>query len=128
MRSVKEALKRFHPSLGYYFRNRKGSWFFLTESCIDYRELSLVLQKKTAFVYIAVSNYEKLRTLVDSYTRPVLQQTVHQKTTMANTGTLRHYLYSNKISEIAEITEAYSADTVSSSDVEKEVLKRDSAT
>ena len=125
---MKEALKRFHPSSGYYFRNRKGSWFSPTESCIDYRELSLVLQKKTSFVYIAVLNYEKLRTWPYTYTRAVRQQTVHQKTTMANTGTLRHYLYSNKISEIAKTTEAYSADTVSSSDVEKEVPKRGSAT
>ena len=44
---------------------------------------------------------------------------------MVNTGTLPHYLYSNKISETAKTTEAYSADMVRSSDVEKKVIKRD---
>lgn len=59
MRSVKEALKRFYPWPGYYFKNRKGCCYPPAESCIDYRELSLVLPKKAAFVYIAVSNEEK---------------------------------------------------------------------
>ena len=58
-RSVKEALKRFYPWPGYYFKNRKGCCYPPAESCIDYRELSLVLPKKAAFVYIAVSNEEK---------------------------------------------------------------------
>ena len=60
MRSVKEPLKISHPWSAYYFRNRKGSWYPLTESCIDYRELLLVLRKKSAHVYIAVSDEEKL--------------------------------------------------------------------
>ena len=44
---------------------------------------------------------------------------------MVKTGTLPYYLYSNKINEVAEITEAYSADMVKSFDVEKEVVKPD---
>ena len=44
---------------------------------------------------------------------------------MAKTGTVPRYLYSNKISEVSKATEAYSADMVRSSDVEKDVLKRD---
>ena len=55
-----------------------------------------------------------------SYTQTVLQQTVHQKTTIAKTGRLPHYLYSNKRNEVAETMEAYSADMVRSFDVEKE--------
>ena len=44
---------------------------------------------------------------------------------MAKTGTLFHWLYSNKISEVAKTTEGHSADMMRSSDVEKDVLKRD---
>ena len=59
MRSVKEALKRSYPWSGYYFKNTKSCWYPPAESCIDYRELSLALLKKAAFVYIAISNEEK---------------------------------------------------------------------
>ena len=51
------------------------------------------------------------------------QRTVRQETTMSKTGTLLHDLYSNKIREVAETTEASSTDVVRSSDVEKEVPK-----
>ena len=44
---------------------------------------------------------------------------------MAKTRTLSYYLCSNKINEVAEVTEAYSADMVKSFDVEKEVEKCD---
>ena len=60
MRSVKESLKISHPWSAYYFRNRKGSWYPLTESYIDYRELSLVLRKKSSYlskkVYLSSSS------------------------------------------------------------------------
>ena len=75
-----------------------------------------MLPKKAAPVYIAVSDKEKLRTWADSYTRAVRQRTVRQETTMAKTGTLLHYLYSNKIIEVPETTEALRL-----SDLEKEV-------
>lgn len=42
---------------------------------------------------------------------------------MAKTGTLPHYLYSNKVSDVTETTEAYLADMAKSSDLEKEVPK-----
>ena len=47
---------------------------------------------------------------------------------MAKAGTVPHYLYSNKISEVAETTEAYLAATIRSSSVEKEVLKLERTT
>ena len=62
-----------------------------------------------------------MRTWADSYTQAVRQRTGCQETTMAKTGTLPHYLYSNKISEVARTTETYSADTFRSSGVENEV-------
>ena len=40
---------------------------------------------------------------------------------MSKTGKRLHYLYSNNINEVAETTEAYSADMVRSFDIEKEV-------
>ena len=44
---------------------------------------------------------------------------------MFKSGTLPHYssLYSNKISEVVETTQAYSVDMVRSFDVGKKVLK-----
>ena len=39
---------------------------------------------------------------------------------MAKTALYPYYLYSKKISEVAEITESYSADMVKSFDMEKE--------
>ena len=93
--SVKEALKRTHPWPAYYFTSRKGSCCPPTESCIDFRELLLVLLKKATPVYIAVSDKKKLRTWADSYTRAdaVRQRTLRQETTMTKTGTIPHHLY-----------------------------------
>ena len=118
MRSVKGALKRSRRSSGYFSQIGKVVGITLLNV------LPWIIAC-SAFVYIAVSNEGKLQTWADSYTR---QWRVRQKTTMANTGTLPHYLYSNKISEVAKTTEAYTADIVRSSDVEKKVLKRDWAT
>ena len=55
----------------------------------------------------------------------VRQQIICQKTTMAKTEILSHYLYFKKISEIAKTTENNSDDKLRSNDVKKEVQKRD---
>ena len=68
-----------------------------------------------------MSDEEKLGTWTDSSTQAVCQRTLHQEKTMAKTGTLPHYLYSNKTSEVAETVKVYLADMVMSSIVEKEV-------
>ena len=49
------------------------------------------------------------------------KETVRQEKIMSKTGKRPHYLYSNNINEVAETTEAYSADMVRSFDIEKEV-------
>ena len=49
------------------------------------------------------------------------KETVRQEKIMSKTGKRSHYLYSNNINEVAETTEAYSADMVRSFDIEKEV-------
>ena len=54
---------------------------------------------------ITVTDEETLWTWANIYTRAVRQRTVCQETTMAKTGTLPHYLYTAKISEVAERTE-----------------------
>ena len=86
-----------------------------------------MLPKKSALVYIVVSNEEKLRTWDDSYIRALRQRTVWQKIIVASAGTLPRYLYSNKTSDVAETsdetTEADSANMVRPSDMEKEVLQ-----
>ena len=88
-----------------------------------------MLPKKSAFVYIVVSNEEKLRTWDDSYILALRQRTVWQKIIVASAGTLPRYLYSNKTSDVAETsdetTEADSANMVRPSDMEKEVLQPD---
>lgn len=84
-----------------------------------------MLPKKAVFVCIAVSNKEKRRISTDIYARVVRQQIIRQKTTMAKTETLSHYLYFKKISEIAKTTEDYSDDKLRSNDVKTEVLKPD---
>lgn len=83
-----KALKRSHPSLAHYFTNWERNWYPLTEICI-------------ASVYIAISNEVKVRNSADSYIGAV-----RQETTMAKTGALPTYLYTNKI------TDAYLADMV----------------
>ena len=57
---------------------------------------------------ITVADEETLQTWANTYTRVVRPRTVHQETTMAKTGALPHYLYTAKISEVAETTEEYS--------------------
>ena len=54
---------------------------------------------------ITAEDEETLRTWANTYTRTVRQRTVSQETTMAKTGTPPHYLYTDKISELAETTE-----------------------
>ena len=49
------------------------------------------------------------------------KETVRQQKIMSKTGKRPHYLYSNNINEVAETTEAYSADMVRSFDIEREV-------
>ena len=56
---------------------------------------------------ITVADDETLRTWAHTYTRVVHQRTVRQETTMAKTGTLPYYLYTAKISEVAETTKEY---------------------
>lgn len=118
MRRVKESLKISHPWSAYYFRNRKGSWYPLTESCIDYRELSLVLRKKSSYlskkVYLSSSS-TNIKAWINS---------VWPLRKCPKTRTLPHYLYYNKISRVVATTETYSADMVRSSDVEKKVPYR----
>lgn len=71
-----------------------------------------MLPKKAAFVHIVVSSEEELQTLVDSYA-----QAVRPMLCLSKTVTLPQYLKSNKISEVAETTEAYSVDMVRSSHI-----------
>ena len=66
---------------------------------------------------------ETLRTWANTYTRAVHQRTVCQETTMAKTGTNPHYLYTAKISEIAEATEEYSILLIVLTDVSTAVVK-----
>ena len=77
---------------------------------------------------ITVAHEETLRTWANTYIRAVRQRTVYQGTTMAKAGTLPHYLYTAKISEVAKTTEEYSIPLIVSTDVstvvvnEKEVV------
>ena len=109
MRSVKESLKRSFPWSAYYFTSRKGSWYPAHESSMDFKELSRLLPVKNDRAQISKSHEEKLRVWANSYTRAVRQRTVRQETTMAKSGTLPHYLYSTKISEVADTTKSFSA-------------------
>ena len=77
---------------------------------------------------ITVADEETLWSWANIYTRAVRQRTVCQETTMAKTGTLPHYLYTAKISEVVERTEEYLILLIVPTDVstavvnEKEVL------
>ena len=108
MRSIKEALKRCHPWSACCFTSRKASWYPPTENDINFRDISPILSSKAVPSSITVVDEETLRTWANTYTRAVRQRTVHQEKTMAKTGTLPHYLYTAKISEVAETTEEYS--------------------
>ena len=74
--------------MAHYFTNWERNWYPLREICI-------------ASVYIAISNEVKVRNSADSYIGAV-----RQETTMAKTGALPTYLYTNKI------IDAYLADMV----------------
>ena len=71
---------------------------------------------------ITVADEETLRTWANTYIRTVRQRTVYQETTMAKTGTLLHYLYIAKISEVVETTEEYSIPLIVSTDVSTAVV------
>ena len=108
MRSIKEALKRCHPWSACYFTSRKASWYPPTENDINFRDISPILPSKAVPSSITVADEETLPTWANTYTRAVRQGTVCQEKTMAKRGTLPHYLYTAKISEVAEITEEHS--------------------
>ena len=71
---------------------------------------------------ITVAHEETLRTWANTYIRAVRQRTVYQGTTMAKAGTLPHYLYTAKISEVAKTTEEYSIPLIVSTDVSTAVV------
>ena len=91
MRSIKEALKRFHPWSACYFTSRKASCYSPTENDINFRDISPISPSKAVSSSIAVADEETLWTWAN--TRAVRQRTVHQEITMAKTRTLAHYLY-----------------------------------
>ena len=122
MRSIKEALKRCHPWSACCFTSRKASWYPPTENDINFRDISPILSSKAVPSSITVVDEETLRTWANTYTRAVRQRTVHQEKTMAKTGTLPHYLYTAKISELAETTEEYSVPLIMPTDVSTVVV------
>ena len=71
---------------------------------------------------ITVAHEETLRTWANTYIRAFRQRTVYQGTTMAKAGTLPHYLYTAKISEVAKTTEEYSIPLIVSTDVSTAVV------
>ena len=73
---------------------------------------------------ITVADEETSRTWANTYTRAVRQRTVRQETTMAKTWTLPHYLYTAKISEVAEITEEHSIPLIVPTDVSTAVVNK----
>ena len=122
MRSIKEASKRCHPWSACYFTSRKASWYQPTENDINFRDISPVLPSKAVPSSITVADEETLRTWANTYTRAVRQRTVRHGTTMAKTGTLPNYLYTAKISEVAETTEEYSIPLIVPTDVSTAVV------
>ena len=106
MRSIKEALKSCHSCSACYFTSRKVSWYPPTEDDINFRNISSILPSKAVPSSLTVAGEETLRTWANAYKRGAIRQrTVRQETGMAKTGTLPHYLYTAKISEVAERTE-----------------------
>ena len=122
MRSIKEALKRCHPWSACYFTSSKASWYPLTENNVNFRDISPILPSKAVPSSITVAVEETLRTWANTYTRAVHQRTVRQETTMSKTETLPHYLYTAKISEIAQITKEYSIPLIVPTDVSTAVV------
>ena len=75
---------------------------------------------------ITVADEETLWTWANTYRRAVRknrQRTVRQETTMAKTGTLSHYLYTAKISEVDETTEEYLIPLIVPTDVSAAIVK-----
>ena len=124
MRSIKEALKRCHPWSACYFTSRKASWYPPTENDVNFRDVSPILPSKAVPSSITVADEETSRTWANTYTRAVRQRTVRQETTMAKTWTLPHYLYTAKISEVAEITEEHSIPLIVPTDVSTAVVNK----
>ena len=122
MRSIKAALKRCHPWPACYFTSRKASWYPPTENDINFRDISSILSSKAVPSSVTAVHEETLRTWANTYTRAVRQRTVRQETTIAKTGTLPHYLYTAKISEVAETTEEYSIHLIVLIDVSTAVV------
>ena len=124
MRSVKEALKRCHPWSACYFTSRKASWYPPTENDINFRDISPILPSQAVRSSITVADEETLRTWANTYTRAVRQRIAHQETKLARTGTLPHYLYTAKISEVAETAEENSIPLIVLTDVSTAVVNK----
>ena len=128
MRSIKEALaslsslKRCHPWPAGYFASRKAKWYPPTENDINCRDIYTILLSKAVLSSITVADEEALQIWANTYTRAFRQRTVHQETTMAKTGTLPHYLYTAKISEVPETNEEYSIQLMVLTDVSTAVV------
>ena len=122
MRSIKEALKSCHSCSACYFTSRKVSWYPPTEDDINFRNISSILPSKAVPSSLTVAGEETLRTWANAYKRAIRQRTVRQETGMAKTGTLPHYLYTAKISELAETTEEYSVRLITPTDVSTVVV------
>ena len=126
MRSIIEASKRCHPWSACYFTSRKASWYPPTENDINFRDISPILPSKAVPSSITVADEETLWTWANTYRRAVRknrQRTVRQETTMAKTGTLSHYLYTAKISEVDETTEEYLIPLIVPTDVSAAIVK-----
>ena len=126
MRSIKEALKRCHPWSACYFTSRKASWYPPAENDINFSDISPILPSKAVPSSITVADEETLWTWANTYRRAVRknrQRTVRQETTMAKTGTLSHYLYTAKISEVDETTEEYLIPLIVPTDVSAAIVK-----
>ena len=124
MRSIKEALKRCHPWSACYFTSRKASWYPPTENDINFRDISPILPSQAVRSSITVADEETLRTWANTYTRAVRQRIAHQETKLARTGTLPHYLYTAKISEVAETAEENSIPLIVLTDVSTAVVNK----
>ena len=76
---------------------------------------------------ITVADEETLWTWANTYRRAVRknrQRTVRQETKLARTGTLPHYLYTAKISEVAETAEENSIPLIVLTDVSTAVVNK----
>ena len=60
MRSIKEALKRYHPWSACYFASRKARWYPPAETDINFRDISPILPSKAAPSSITFADDEML--------------------------------------------------------------------